>query len=118
MRTRVSIAVLAGILSAGAATAQTYSELVVLQPAVEIRSGPSEKFYPTSKMLRNDRVTVLRESKEAPGWLEIKPPTGSFSWIRTVFLHHIKPNLPNLERWFAQFAARPGFAEFIAPPMS
>src|SRR6478609_8268328 len=29
-----------------------------------------------------------------------------------------KPKLPNLERWFAQFAARPGFTKFIAPPMS
>ena len=29
-----------------------------------------------------------------------------------------KPKLPNLERWFAQFAARPGFVQFIAPPMS
>lgn len=29
-----------------------------------------------------------------------------------------KPKLQNLDRWFAQFAARPGFAQFIAPPMS
>jgi glutathione S-transferase len=29
-----------------------------------------------------------------------------------------KPKLANLERWFAQFAARPGFQQFIAPPMS
>jgi glutathione S-transferase len=29
-----------------------------------------------------------------------------------------KPVLPNLERWFAQFASRPGFQRFIAPPMS
>ncbi len=29
-----------------------------------------------------------------------------------------KPRLPHLERWFAQFASRPGFAQFIAPPMS
>jgi glutathione S-transferase len=29
-----------------------------------------------------------------------------------------KPRLPNLDRWFAEFATRPGFAEFIAPPMS
>jgi glutathione S-transferase len=29
-----------------------------------------------------------------------------------------KPVLQNLERWFAQFSARPGFVEFIAPPMS
>ena len=29
-----------------------------------------------------------------------------------------KPRFPNLERWFAQFASRPGFQKFIAPPMS
>jgi glutathione S-transferase len=29
-----------------------------------------------------------------------------------------KPKLPQLERWFAQFAGRPGFAQFVAPPMS
>jgi glutathione S-transferase len=29
-----------------------------------------------------------------------------------------KPQLPQLERWFAQFAGRPGFVQFIAPPMS
>jgi glutathione S-transferase len=29
-----------------------------------------------------------------------------------------KPKLPNMERWFAQFSERPGFVEFIAPPMS
>jgi glutathione S-transferase len=29
-----------------------------------------------------------------------------------------KPRFPNLERWFAQFSARPGFQKFLAPPMS
>jgi glutathione S-transferase len=29
-----------------------------------------------------------------------------------------KPTLPHLDRWFAQFSPRPGFIEFIAPPMS
>jgi glutathione S-transferase len=29
-----------------------------------------------------------------------------------------KPKLPHLERWFAQFAGRPGFQQFVAPPMS
>ena len=29
-----------------------------------------------------------------------------------------KPALPNLERWFALVATRPGFREFVAPPMS
>jgi glutathione S-transferase len=29
-----------------------------------------------------------------------------------------KPKLSHLDRWFAQFAERPGFRQFIAPPMS
>ena len=29
-----------------------------------------------------------------------------------------KPQLAHLDRWFAQFAGRPGFQQFIAPPMS
>jgi glutathione S-transferase len=29
-----------------------------------------------------------------------------------------KPKFTHLERWFEQFRARPGFEEFIAPPMS
>jgi glutathione S-transferase len=29
-----------------------------------------------------------------------------------------KPALPQLERWFAQCASRPGFQQFVAPPMS
>ena len=29
-----------------------------------------------------------------------------------------KPKFSDLERWFAQFADRPGFVQFIAPPMS
>jgi glutathione S-transferase len=29
-----------------------------------------------------------------------------------------KPKLPHLERWFAQISDRPGFQQFIAPPMS
>ena len=29
-----------------------------------------------------------------------------------------KPRLPHLERWFGQFGSRPGFTQFVAPPMS
>jgi glutathione S-transferase len=29
-----------------------------------------------------------------------------------------KPHFPHLERWFSQFAERPGFKQFVAPPMS
>ena len=30
----------------------------------------------------------------------------------------IRPELPELNRWYAQLADRPGFVQFIAPPMS
>jgi glutathione S-transferase len=29
-----------------------------------------------------------------------------------------KPQLAHVQRWFAQFAERPGFRQFVAPPMS
>jgi glutathione S-transferase len=29
-----------------------------------------------------------------------------------------KPQFSHLERWYAQFASRPGFAQFVAPPMT
>ena len=30
----------------------------------------------------------------------------------------IRPELPELDRWYAQVADRPGFVQFVAPPMS
>ena len=30
----------------------------------------------------------------------------------------VRPELPELNRWFAQLADRPGFVQFVAPPMS
>ena len=30
----------------------------------------------------------------------------------------VKPRLPNLERWFTEISKRPGFAKFVAPPLS
>jgi len=67
---------------------QSYpAEAIILQSEVEVRSGPSKTFFPTSKLHRNDKVVVLRESKEAPGWLEIRPPAGSFSWVNA---KHVK----------------------------
>ncbi len=37
-------------------------------------------------------------------------------WLGVDGVH--KPHLAHLDRWFAQFAERPGFQQFIAPPMS
>jgi hypothetical protein len=76
-------AAIAGLLAACApALAQNYpAEAVILQPEVEVRSGPSKQFMATSKLKQNEKVLVLRVSTEQPGWLEIMPPPGSFSWV-------------------------------------
>ena len=37
-------------------------------------------------------------------------------WLGVVGI--TKPTFPDLERWFAELSARPGFVRYIAPPMS
>jgi hypothetical protein len=61
---------------------------------VEVRSGPSEKYYVTGKLLPGDKVEVVNDKQVPwlatrppnPGWLAIKPPPGSLSWINKRFL--------------------------------
>jgi hypothetical protein len=94
MRYHAIIATAVGLLAvATPAFAQNYpAEAVILLPEVEVRSGPSTQFYATSKLRQNDKVLVLRESKEAPGWLEIMPPQGSFSWINAKDVKQVDAN--------------------------
>jgi SH3-like domain-containing protein len=83
MRNGLLIGTFAGLLSCSApALAQVFpQEVSVVSSTVEVRSGPSTKFYATSELHQGDRVTVVRVSKDDPAWLEIKPPSGSFSWV-------------------------------------
>ena len=54
--------------------------LVLMQ--VDVYSGPSNTaFYPTSQLRGGERVIVLGESAKQPGWVQILPPAGSFSYI-------------------------------------
>jgi hypothetical protein len=55
-------------------------------PEAEVRSGPSTKpdLYSTNRLRQGDPVEVVKELEG--GWLAIKPPAGSFSWINTRFL--------------------------------
>jgi len=46
---------------------------------VEVRCGPDWEYYPTSRLERGDQVEVYRH--EPGGWLAIRPPKGSHSWI-------------------------------------
>lgn len=65
------------------------AEMTIVIPEVEVRSGPTTKYYPTSKLRMGERVQVLRESKDQAGWLAIKPPPGSFSWIQAKFVKQV-----------------------------
>jgi hypothetical protein len=61
----------------------------------EVRSGPSTsaQFYVTNQLRRGTVVEIIGERDG--GWLEIRPPAGSFSWIKTTFLAHIDPKQAN-----------------------
>ena len=57
---------------------------VVTQIEADVRSGPSDdaQLYPTNRLHQGDQVQVVREVPG--GWLAIKPPPGSYSWIKVL----------------------------------
>lgn len=55
---------------------------IVIVDQVEVRSGPSPAYYPTSLVRRGTRVTVVSDALQNGSYLAIKPPLDSFSWIR------------------------------------
>src|SRR5688572_23626318 len=85
-------AALAAFLSGPAVGAEEhqvlYSATVVVSEA-EVRSGAgtSSQLYPTNRLRKGDRVDVVKELDG--GWLAIKPPAGSFSWINSKFVQRI-----------------------------
>ena len=79
------------LVAPAAASAQTFpAEMTVTANEAEVRSGPTKEYYATSKLRYGDHVLVLRESKDQPGWLAIRPPQGSFSWINARFVKQVK----------------------------
>lgn len=60
----------------------------------DVYSGPAASFDPTTRLRYGDRVVVLGESKKQPGWYEIVPPPGSFSWIEAKYVKTV----PGIER--------------------
>jgi hypothetical protein len=82
------------VVTALPAVGQTLADVRVVNTAeVLVRSGPSDKFYPTSKLHKGDKVEIVSQPAEAqqPGWLAIKPPRGSFSWINQRFVEVMVP---------------------------
>jgi hypothetical protein len=59
---------------------------VVKDAVAEVRSGPSDdpKMYATNRLRQGTVVEVVGEREG--GWLAIKPPAGSFSWINLILL--------------------------------
>jgi hypothetical protein len=93
------LGLLAGALDARAQSSEfQWGSAPIVAPKVQAWSGPNqEKNYPTNQLKQSDQVTVkLNKSGQPivipdvnpghPGWLEIKPPRGSFSWIPQRFI--------------------------------
>lgn len=59
---------------------------------VYVRSGKSTADYPTAKLSKPDKVTVVGEEF---GWAAIIPPRGSYSWIYKAYVDIDKDN-PNV----------------------
>ncbi|HEV2294901.1 MAG TPA: hypothetical protein VGR35_13695 [Tepidisphaeraceae bacterium] len=56
---------------------------VVNADAVVVRSGAGENYYPTMKLDKGAKVTVVGHKF---GWLKVIPPEGSFSYIGKAFV--------------------------------
>jgi hypothetical protein len=96
MRSAVLGALAAALTLGGSAWAQKEPTIrTITQPQAEVRSGPStnEQFVVTNRLSQGARVEVLEELPD--GWLKIRPPERSFSWISPQFLAHIVPHQPN-----------------------
>lgn len=68
---------------------------IVTVPQAQAWCGPStsDGLYPTNQLRQGDRVQVERELES--GWLVIRPPAGSFSWINNRFVHYISAKYAN-----------------------
>lgn len=66
----------------------------VVAARAQVWCGPStsDGLYPTNELHQGDRVQVMQEL--GSGWLAIRPPAGSFSWINDRFVQQKFPNYP------------------------
>jgi hypothetical protein len=78
----------------GSAAAQTGYAAVVNRDDAEVRAGPSEdpRLYVTNRLKRGTSIQVIEELGN--GWLKIRPPAGSFSWIDTRYVQQRFPTVP------------------------
>ena len=99
----------AGILGRLARTPPDKRDMVAIQKDADAEAVVwqiVEAQLATRRFIEGDQFTIadIALGAYARRWLGVEGIT--------------RPTLPNLERWFAQFASRPGFVQFIAPPMT
>jgi hypothetical protein len=84
------------LIVAASASAQS-ATYTVRQPQADVRSGPSDAplHYVTNRLRQGEKVEVVKE--EPAGWLAIKPPADSFSWVNTRFLRQLGKNAWTVE---------------------
>lgn len=63
---------------------------VVKVEKAPVRNGASEKFDITNELPRDSQVEIVEELPG--GWLKIKPPARSFSWVNMTFLDRTRPD--------------------------
>jgi len=88
-------ALVAALLAAAAEDAGKVQYVATVKvPEAEVRSGAgdSPQLYSTNRLHKGDKVEVLKELEG--GWLAIKPPPGSFSWINARFVEQVAPGKP------------------------
>jgi len=69
---------------------------------VYVRSGPGRDYYPTGKLQKGEQVEVYRH--DPGGWLAVRPPRSSFSWVSSRHLDKLDDHLAvvNSERVVAR----------------
>lgn len=88
MSWRTAILTALAFLTADAARADDFPYIAyVNSDDVYVRSGPGRDYYPTTKLARGKPVEVYRH--DPGGWLAIRPPAGSYSWVSA---RHLDPS--------------------------
>ncbi len=90
---------LAGLLTVSEALAQTPRVpylATVQQKQATVRSGPGQHYYPTGLLKQGTVVEVYRH--DPGGWLAIRPPVGSFSWVRAEAVQLVDTDVGEITR--------------------
>ncbi|MCH5373066.1 MAG: SH3 domain-containing protein, partial [Planctomycetes bacterium] len=83
MRDRFLLGLTLGVLASGVGHGEETLpyRLAVVGDGVAVRSGPETESYVTGYLVDGSSIEVYQ--RREGGWLGIRPPAGSFSWVRS-----------------------------------